>query len=1248
MTVEPAAPEPPRNQTGPDPSPPQPQGGTDTTHAPGSDGATDTGATQNVLGYDPDSGDFLARFAGREFRVSAADLAAPDAALDRLRLPVPGLRLTGLRYRRNARALRLTTALDIPSLAEGSITVNVNRRGVVSASGTLNRRFDAPGLHDARVRLAMSEDGQLSASGRIAANNLLPRALRRRISASGEVELSLTDGALAGSGTITMTYADLGSGTVTVSFSNEGVSATGQITVTPPFLNEVTADVSADDQGNIRASADIDVGQQSSPVPNLTLSAGTIHLGYDNGAIDLSIANFSAGYAGLGNITIASLSLGRDGKPAGSGSFAGDVPFLSELSGDVSVRAGKVSGSMTIAADEMPEAMPITSGAITARLGEDGAVSLSGEMQASFGPAGTAAISGTYDANGFDISGEASLTIPGLNQVTLRAHVTNDDLSGSVNVPVDSAFLPGLTGDVTVTYAQGRWGGETTLNYSADDGKLSGTITITVTQTDEGAIEVGGTGSVTAQLMPGLQGTLTATILPEGGVDVSGEIVVTEPYELFPEWRDDKELFRHSQNIPLWAILVAVIRVRAGVRAGVGPGVFRDIRVTGSYTIGADQSDPSFDISGELYIPAFVEGYVAFGAGLGLDVVLGSLTGGIEGVATAGLYGAISVVPTLSYADGDWSIEGVATLAAGARLKMGLNAWAEVEAAWVTVWENTWALAEHTMPIGPDLGLQATMNYTFGQPQPPTIEFNSSEVDTERLIQDAMPEDGPAPSGAREALQNRAEWRGQLREQREAPVPADQQAQATQGQTPPAAPARPSGGASGGPPATEPGAGDAAAGGGTTSPSGTPAAQSQAVDQAATPDPTAAGTVPADQAPPADQPRYPNGITLGMLDEDPVPANRTPAQQQQDLAAARRVLEMASAQASNSDTLDDYFPRVKKRFRLTSLGYEGDFQSGFKIKGKINPEFELTVHEPLSGRGIPGGDERMTSVVHTSSSLGGDRVGVEMMAMPLGPDHAEGSGPSGQRALFSKLPTGFEFSRRAHSNFIKGHLLNDNVGGLGVGQNLFPITAHANSQHSRSIEEAVKDWVNTRRLWVRYHVKITDVTHDLGPGIADNYVNATMTAKAEVLDTTLKPVSGLVRQVTIQSVFEQPAEAATQATEDAAGLEAHTQQAATERPQDQDIEILTTSRAGGSAPPQMPQPMFQRLRSKINDVGYPAVSAILQQYPGFGPSLSASLLAGYQLAVQNGNAALDGLGARDKSNVRRAITLWNAGMGALL
>src|SRR5690606_20262971 len=233
-------------------------------------------------------------------------------------------------------------------------------------------------------------------------------------------------------------------------------------------------------------------------------------------------------------------------------------------------------------------------------------------------------------------------------------------------------------------------------------------------------------------------------------------------------------------------------RIRAGVRAGVGPGQIRNSRIEGSWEISAE-TPPDISISSEFYMPAFVEGVVGFGAGLGLDVLLGSLTGGIEAMATAGVYGAISVVPELSYENGDWMFDGTATLAAGARLKLSLNAWAEIEALWVTVWERTWELASHTMPIGPDLVLRANVAMNLSNPSVPELTFETSDVDSEGLIDSAMPEDGPPAAGTREALENRAEWSGRSR----APgpeadtVPPELANQASAAEPAPDAPPRP-------------------------------------------------------------------------------------------------------------------------------------------------------------------------------------------------------------------------------------------------------------------------------------------------------------------------------------------------------------------------------------------------------------------------------------------------------------------------
>ncbi len=185
------------------------------------------------------------------------------------------------------------------------------------------------------------------------------------------------------------------------------------------------------------------------------------------------------------------------------------------------------------------------------------------------------------------------------------------------------SYIPGLTGRVLVRFADNLWSGETQIDYNREDPNLSGSILVRVRQTEEGVLVISGEGDLTAGLFEGVEGTAGVVIDEEGKVVVNFAITQTTPYELFPERRQEREFLNISQNIPLFAgIVVAVIRIRAGVRAGVGPGQMRNSTITGTWEVTSEEP-PDLTVSSEFYMPAFVEGYVAFGAGLGVDVVLG-------------------------------------------------------------------------------------------------------------------------------------------------------------------------------------------------------------------------------------------------------------------------------------------------------------------------------------------------------------------------------------------------------------------------------------------------------------------------------------------------------------------------------------------------------------------------------------------------------------------------------------------------
>lgn len=1084
-------------------------------------------ALSKLFGPQPADGSFLINLGpapGLRIGADELGLARIDLA-DRAR-PLPGLLLKAATYnpRDRKRRVSITGALEIPHVRDNEFTIDVSEEGRPTID--VRARTALPMLGNPELRVRMEEDNSLAGSIAFEQMDLVPAGLGRNLTATGSGSIALAAGKLSGNVHADLAYPKLGGGAFDLAFSETGrLSGSGHIALTTGFLGGVRAELSVNESGSLTAAADIPAASLATAVPGLTIPSGTVHLDYADGVVSGAITALKLAYPGLGSADIDA-RIAASGQIEGNGAFDLSIAGFADARGSWAYRTGVFGGTVTIAARHFPSALPVRSGEITATLDPTGEAEFRGQVGVTLGPAGAGELRAAYstDAKAVMIGASVNLTVPGLQGASFTVNYLDGALEGEGQVPVDTALLPGVTGTVHVVYRDGMWSGDTELAYSADNGKLAGAVRVQVNQTEAGALQVTGGGEVTAHIAPRLQGKLMATILPAGGVDVSGKITVTEPLELFPEWRADKELFRYSQNIPLWAILVAVIRVRAGVRAGVGPGVFRNITVEGSYTVG-QEGEPSFSISGEMFIPAFVEAYVAFGAGLGLDVVLGSLTGGIEGTAAAGLYGAISVIPQLSYDQGDYKIDGTATLAAGARLKLGLNAWAEIEALWVTVWENSWALGEWVWNVGPDLGLQAHMAYNFSNPGPPTVDFTSSDIDTDAMIQAAMPKDGPGPSGAKEALQNKAEWKGQLQAQRAAAaLPPALAAKGSAAPPAPPAPAKPP--AKVKPPAEANGKGSpeqaAAAAGPAPNPAPTPGqAESGAVKAAATKPATPEKALKPEEAPPdTGQPRYPRAVSLSTLDEPPALVPRTPAQQEEDLDKARTLVRLTEEKVEDTAALESYFPRIKRRFQLSAIRLVASGAGGVCVRLDINPTAMEPVVELAKGDDLAGVDSLMlkTRIKYEEATLAKHPVGTKMVATILGPDHEAGSEPTQQKALLDLLPTqrGSEVG-----NYIRGHLLNDNVGGPGVSKNLYPITQRANRLHLQYMERTIKTWVNDKRYWVFYSVAITNMSDNLSDPattLDTAFASATIVTEAAVLNVDQSPSTKLAeRGVTIRS-----------------------------------------------------------------------------------------------------------------------------------
>ncbi len=227
---------------------------------------------------------------------------------------------------------------------------------------------------------------------------------------------------------------------------------------------------------------------------------------------------------------------------------------------------------------------------------------------------------------------------------------------------------------------------------------------------------------------------------------------------------------------------------------------------------------------------------------------------------------------------------------------------------------------------------------------------------------------------------------------------------------------------------------------------------------------------------------------------NPIQKNTQPEQEQQrskeqmqaDVDSATLEVEKIISDAETTRDVEVHFPVIQNRYRLKKIG----FNDAGEVEIEINPKATINSSKKLISSGTQPPGDRTMDVTYTTGSLGGDVVGTKMEANPIGPNHPQGGPPnsSAQKTLMSKLETNPENS--GENKYIKGHLLNDNIGGPGIAENLFPITAIANKKHHDEVEATVKDWVNNKGFWVYYKVEATIDSSSLTGSKSANRVNA--------------------------------------------------------------------------------------------------------------------------------------------------------------
>jgi hypothetical protein len=255
---------------------------------------------------------------------------------------------------------------------------------------------------------------------------------------------------------------------------------------------------------------------------------------------------------------------------------------------------------------------------------------------------------------------------------------------------------------------------------------------------------------------------------------------------------------------------------------------------------------------------------------------------------------------------------------------------------------------------------------------------------------------------------------------------------------------------------------------------------------------------------------------------------------------------------------------------------------------------------------------------------------MKMTANPLGPEHPQGSQAGGQTALMDQLPTDSGAIPETTKRFIRGHLLNYDLGGPGKDFNLFPITAQANVRHFNEVEKTVKEWVNNKKLWVSYEAKVT-ASNVLIPlkrdhptsGAKYKAVDSVLDLKASILSLSaskLKPLAVRIESKIDESEYltagagSDLKPAPFKGTKpDAVQLEQLLKTTEADA-RDDPIQPLLVPKSGTAAKPVFEQAAFDAL-ADARRRWKAGVWTKIGEVPGIGPSRVQALEAAYNAAV---------------------------------
>ncbi len=527
---------------------------------------------------------------------------------------------------------------------------------------------------------------------------------------------------------------------------------------------------------DLRAETTFSAGELSLPGPaQFTEGSLTVSLGVQSGVSVTGRAGFEVEDVGTGYLEGGAST--EEGFHV-AGGFDFDTELFSEASIDLGYhkapdKEAVFTGSGTLAIGRS-KVKGIKSASIDVTV-ENDSWTADGTVEPEINGIREGTLTAAYaPETGFAIDGSLSLSedVPGIRGGTLDAGVRKRESGDGYKIRASGEAdldIPGVSSRIGVTYDDGLFTAQTTVGY--ERGMLSGRLTAGITNQplgDDGqpaggedAADPGndlrafGGGEMTLGLAPWLQATAGVQLLPNGDVEMRGEIGIPEVIELFPERRYERRLFTVGLDIPIVGVAVAGQRigifatVNGGLdaTASIGPGELRDANLAVEYN--PDREDETTVTGHALFvIPAFAGLRLFVRGGLGAGIPIVSAEAGLEVGGQIGLEGAAE-----AEADVNWNPQSGLALHAEGRIfaepsfLFDVSGYANVSAnlvfTTVDLYDERFTLASYEWGSGMRVGVIFPVDYREGEPfslSTDDIEFVYPEINPRAIITDLVDE----------------------------------------------------------------------------------------------------------------------------------------------------------------------------------------------------------------------------------------------------------------------------------------------------------------------------------------------------------------------------------------------------------------------------------------------------------------------------------------------------------------------------